>query len=84
MLPKNVIFVENFNGATYVLPNGDTQTIPDEAYAAYIPTDSELRIGDKTIKLEEGQIVVGDKFMQLLDGNTGDIIDALILRTFPF
>lgn len=77
LLHKNVIFVENFNGATYVLPNGDTQTIPDEAYAAYIPTDSELRIGDKTIKLEEGQIVVGDKFMQLLDANTGDIIDAL-------
>lgn len=77
LLHKNVIFVENFNGATYVMPNGDSVVIPDDAYAAYVPDNAELKVGDKTIKLEKGQIVVGDKFMNLLDGNTGDMIDAL-------
>lgn len=77
LLHKNVIFVENLNGATYVMSDGSTDIIPDDAFAAYIPDNAELRIGDKTIKLEKGQIVVGDKFMNLLDGNTGDMIDAL-------
>ena len=77
LLHKNVIFVENFNGATYVMPNGDSVVIPDDAYAAYVPDNAELKVGDKTIKLEKGQIVVGDRFMNLLDGNTGDMIDAL-------
>jgi hypothetical protein len=77
LLHKNVIFVENFNGATYVMPNGDSVVIPDDAYAAYVPDNAELKVGDKTIKLEKGQIVVGDRFINLLDGNTGDMIDAL-------
>lgn len=77
LLHKNVIFVENFNGATYVMPNGDSVVIPNDAYAAYVPDNAELKVGDKTIKLERGQIVVGDRFMNLLDGNTGDMIDAL-------
>lgn len=77
LLHKNVIFVENFNGATYVMSNGDSVVIPDDAYAAYIPDNAELKVGNKTIKLEKGQIVVGDRFINLLDGNTGDMIDAL-------
>ena len=77
LLHKNVIFVENLNGATYVMSNGDEVVIPDDAYAAYVPDNAELKVGDKTIKLEKGQIVVGDKFINLLDGNTGDMIDAL-------
>ena len=77
LLHKNVIFVENFNGAKYVMPDGTTEVIPDDAYAAYIPDNGELKLGDKTVKLEKGQIVVGDRFMELLDGDTGDIIDAL-------
>ena len=77
LLHKNVIFVENFNGATYVMPDGSSVVIPDDAYAAYVPDNAELKVGDKTIKLEKGQIVVGDRFMNLLDGNTGDMIDAL-------
>lgn len=77
LLHKNVIFVENFNGATYVMPDGGSVVIPDDAYAAYVPDNAELKVGDKTIKLEKGQIVVGDRFMNLLDGNTGDMIDAL-------
>lgn len=77
LLHKNVIFVENFNGATYVMSNGESVVIPDDAYAAYVPDNAELKVGDKTIKLEKAQIVVGDRFMNLLDGNTGDMIDAL-------
>ena len=77
LLHKNVIFVENFNGATYAMPDGSSVVIPDDAYAAYVPDNAELKVGDKTIKLEKGQIVVGDRFMNLLDGNTGDMIDAL-------
>ena len=77
LLHKNVIFVENFNGATYVMSNGDSVVIPDDAYAAYVPDNAELKVGDKTIKLEKGQIIVGDRFMNLLDGNAIDIIDAL-------
>ena len=77
LLHKNVIFVENLNGATYVMSNGDEVVIPDDAYAAYVPDNAELKVRDKTIKLEKGQIVVGDKFINLLDGNTGDMIDAL-------
>ena len=77
LLHKNVIFVENFNGATYIMPNGESVVIPDDAYAAYVPDNAELKVGDKTIKLEKGQIVVGYRFMNLLDGNAGDIIDAL-------
>ena len=77
LLHKNVIFVENLNGATYIMSNGDSVVIPNDAYAAYVPDNAELKVGDKTIKLEKGQIVVGDRFMNLLDGNTGDMIDAL-------
>lgn len=77
LLHKNVIFVENFNGANYVDEQGQTQTIPDDAYAAYLPADIELTIDGKKIKLQKGQIVIGNRFMELLDGNTGDIIDAL-------
>ena len=77
LLHKNVIFVENFNGATYVMSNGDSVVISDDAYAAYVPDNAELKVGDKTIKLEKGQIIVGDRFMNLLDGNAGDMIDAL-------
>ncbi len=81
LLHKNVIFVENFNNATYdtVDKKGKPVTlkIDDDAYAAYIPADTDIKIGDNVIKLKEGQIVVGEKFMALLDGNTGDMIDAL-------
>lgn len=77
LLHKNVIFVENFNGATYVMSNGESVVIPDDAYAAYVPDNAELKVGDKTIKLEKGQIIVGYRFMNKLDGNAGDIIDAL-------
>lgn len=77
LLHKNVIFVENFNGATYVMSNGDSVVIPNDAYAAYIPDNAELKVGNNTIKLEKGQIIVGDRFINLLDGNTGDMIDAL-------
>ena len=76
LLHKNVIFVENFNGATYKQGN-DTITVPDDAYAAYIPSDTEFTINGKQVNIKEGYIVVGDRFMELLDGNTGDIIDAL-------
>lgn len=76
LLHKNVIFVENFNGAIYKQGN-DTVTVPNDAYAAYIPSDTEFIINDKKINVKEGYIVIGDKFMELLDGNFGDIIDAL-------
>ena len=76
LLHKNVIFVENFNGATYKQGN-DTVTVPNDAYAAYIPSDTEFTINDKKVNVKEGDIVVGDRFMELLDGNSGDIIDAL-------
>ena len=76
LLHKNVIFVENFNGATY--KQGDeVVTVPNEAYAAYIPSDTEFTINGKKVNIKEGDIVVGDRFMELLDGNAGDIIDAL-------
>lgn len=76
LLHKNIIFVENFNGATYKQGN-ETVTVPDDAYAAYIPSDIEFTVNGKTINIKEGDIVVGDRFMELLDGNSGDIIDAL-------
>ena len=76
LLHKNIIFVENFNGATYKQGN-DTVTVPNDAYAAYIPSDTEFTINDKKVNVKEGDIVVGDRFMELLDGNSGDIIDAL-------
>lgn len=76
LLHKNIIFVENFNGATYKQGN-ETVTVPNDAYAAYIPSDTEFTINDKKINVKEGDIVVGDRFMELLDGNSGDIIDAL-------
>lgn len=76
LLHKNVIFVENFNNATY--KQGDEIVkVPNDAYAAYIPSDTKLTINGKTVNIKEGDIVVGDKFMELLDGNLGDIIDAL-------
>lgn len=77
LLHKNVIFVENFNDATYVMSNGDSVVIPNDAYAAYVPDNAELKVGDKTIKLEKGQIIIGDRFMTLLDGNAIAMIDAL-------
>ena len=76
LLHKNIIFVENFNGATYKQGN-ETVTVPNDAYAAYIPSDTEFTINDKKVNIKEGDIVVGDRFMELLDGNSGDIIDAL-------
>lgn len=76
LLHKNIIFVENFNGATYKQGN-ETVTVPNDAYAAYIPSDTEFIINDKKVNVKEGDIVVGDRFMELLDGNSGDIIDAL-------
>lgn len=76
LLHKNVIFVENFNSATYKQGN-DTITVPDDAYAAYIPSDTEFTVNGKQVNIKEGDIVVGDRFMELLDGNTRDIIDAL-------
>lgn len=76
LLHKNIIFVENFNGATYKQGN-ETVTVPNDAYAAYIPSDTEFTINDKKVNVKEGDIVVGDRFMELLDGNSGDIIDAL-------
>ncbi len=85
LLHKNVIFVENFNGATIVysdnstdtISDNSTDTISDKVYAAYIPSDATLKIGDKEIKVAKGQIVVGSKFMNLLDGNVTEIDDAL-------
>ena len=77
LLHKNVIFVDGFNNATIVYADGTTQDVDKEAYAAYIPGDVTLKIGDKSIKVEQGQIVVGTKFMELLDGNVADISDAL-------
>lgn len=76
LLHKNIIFVENFNGATYKQGN-ETITVPNDAYAAYIPSDTEFTINDKKVNVKEGDIIVGDRFMELLDGNSGDIIDAL-------
>lgn len=76
LLHKNIIFVENFNGATYKQGN-DTVSVPNDAYAAYIPSDTEFTINDKKVNVKEGDIVVGNRFMELLDGNSGDIIDAL-------
>ena len=77
LLHKNVIFVENFNGATIVYSDNSSDTISDKVYAAYIPSDATLKIGDKEVKLAKGQIVVSDKFMKLLDGNVTEIDDAL-------
>lgn len=76
LLHKNIIFVENFNGATYKQGN-ETVTVPADAYAAYIPSDIEFTVNGKTVNIKEGDIVVGDRFMELLDGNAGGIIDAL-------
>ena len=77
LLHKNVIFVENFNGATYKLSDGSVETIPNETYAAYVPEDVDVTIGNKTVKIKKGQIVVTNRFMELLNGNAGDIAQAL-------
>ena len=77
LLHKNVIFVENLNGATIIYSDNSSEIISDKVYAAYIPSDATLKIGDKEIKVAKGQIVIGDKFMNLLDGNVTEISDAL-------
>lgn len=75
-LHKNVIFVENFNGASYTEEN-ETKTVPEDAYAANIPIDTEFTINGNKITVKGGSIVVGNNFMELLDGDTYDMIDAL-------
>ena len=80
LLHKDVIFVEGFTGATYTVVDDKDKTvreIPIDAYAAYISEDVEVNVGDKTIKINKGQIVVSDRFMELLEGNAGEITDAL-------
>lgn len=77
LLHKNVIFVDGFNNATIVYADDTTQDVGNEAYAAYMPSDVTLKIGDKSVKVKQGQIVVGNKFMELLDGNVASISDAL-------
>lgn len=77
LLHKNVIFVDGFNGATIRYSNGATDTISDDAFAAYIPDDVEIGTSSRVIKVSKGTIIVGNKFMNLLDGNLLDITDAL-------
>ena len=77
LLHSNVRYIPNINGASIQYDEYNVQIIPDTASAMYVPSDCILVTSDGKTELKAGEIVVGDIFMNWLDGNNTELYDAV-------
>lgn len=77
LLHGNVREIKDFNGASITYKDSSTTIVPDNASAMYVPEDCTITTANGTIQLHKGDIVVGDIFMNWLDGNNTELYDAI-------
>ena len=77
LLHSSVRHIANINGASIHYKSGEPQIIPDTASAMYVPADCKLITSDGTFDLKAGEIIVGDIFMNWLDGSNLELYDAV-------
>lgn len=77
LLHGNVREIKDFNGASITYKDSSTTIVPDSASAMYVPEDCTITTASGTIQLHKGDIVVGDIFMNWLDGNNTELYDAI-------
>ena len=77
LLHSNVKEIKDFNGAGITYKDSSTTIVPDNASAMYVPEDCAITTANGTIQLHKGDIVVGDIFMNWLDGNNTELYDAI-------
>jgi hypothetical protein len=77
LLHGNVREIKDFNGASITYKDSSTTIVPDSASAMYVPEDCTITTANGTIQLHKGDIVVGDIFMNWLDGNNTELYDAI-------
>ena len=77
LLHGNVREIKDFNGASITYKDSSTTIVPDSASAMYVPADCTITTANGTIQLHKGDIVVGDIFMNWLDGNNTELYDAV-------
>ena len=77
LLHSNVRYIPNINGASIQYDEHNSQIIPDTASAMYVPSDCILVTSDGKTELKAGDIIVGDIFMNWLDGNNTELYDAV-------
>lgn len=77
LLHSDVRHIANINGASIHYESGEPQIIPDTASAMYVPADCKLITSEGTFELKAGEIVVGDIFMNWLDGSNLELYDAV-------
>ena len=77
LLHSNVKEIKDFNGASITYKDSSTTIVPDNASAMYVPEDCAITTANGTIQLHKGDIVVGDIFINWLDGNNTELYDAI-------
>ena len=77
LLHSNVKEIKDFNGASITYKDSSITIVPDNASAMYVPEDCVITTANGTIQLHKGDIVVGDIFMNWLDGNNTELYDAI-------
>ena len=77
LLHSNVREIKDFNGASITYNDSSTTIVPDSASAMYVPEDCTITTANGTTQLHKGDIVVGDIFMNWLDGNNTELYDAI-------
>ena len=77
LLHSNVKEIKDFNGASITYKDSSTTIVPDNASAMYVPEDCTITTANGTIQLHKGDIVVGDIFINWLDGNNTELYDAI-------
>ena len=77
LLHSNVKEIKDFNGASITYKDSSTIIVPDNASAMYVPEDCAITTANGTIQLHKGDIVVGDIFINWLDGNNTELYDAI-------
>lgn len=77
LLHSNVKEIKDFNGASITYKDSRTTIVPDSASAMYVPVDCAITTANGTIQLHKGDIVVGDIFMNWLDGNNTELYNAI-------
>ena len=77
LLHGNVREIKDFNGASIIYKDSSTTIVPDSASAMYVPEDCTITTANGTIQLHKGDIIVGDIFMNWLDGNNTELYDAI-------
>ena len=77
LLHSNVKEIKDFNGTSITYKDSSTTIVPDSASAMYVPEDCTITTANGTMQLHKGDIVVGDIFMNWLDGNNTELYDAI-------